>query len=257
MSALNTYSKFYYGWRITQSNKFIDFNDGTIKVAELKVGSYTSAQLALEIKKKLDALSTIDFSVSFNRITRKFTITGTTNFSLLFGTGVHSAQSASSVLGYNQTDLTGANVYLAPNVSGYEYKTQFILQSYKSPETNRKAIDASVNKSSNGDLEVIKFGNERFMECDFKFITDIAQHPDSIVRTNYNGVNDFIQLIEWCTEKYPVEFMKDENNTDDFQSFILESTASDSKGLDYDLIETYDRGLPFYYETGKLKFKLI
>lgn len=257
MSALNTNSKFYYGWKITTANKYIDFNDGAVKVAELKVGSYTSSTLALEIKKQLDALSTIDFTVTFNRVTRKFTIAGTSTFSLLFGSGVNSAQSPFELLGYTGTDKTGASSYLAQNVSAYQYSTQFYLQSYKDTSTNRKAIDGVINKSASGAIEVIKFGNERFMECEMNFITNLPQEVGSIVRTNQTGREDFIQFIEYCTEKSEVEFMKNENDTTDFQSFILESTESDSKGLDYDLIETYDKGLPYYYKSGKLKFRLI
>lgn len=257
MSALNTHSKFYYGWKITTANKYLDFNDGAVKVAELKVGSYTSAALAIEIKKKLDALSSIDFTVSFNRTTRKFTISGTATFSLLCGSGVNTAQSPFDLLGYTAIDKTGAASYLAQNVSAYEYKTQFYLQSYKDTSTNRKAIDGTINKSASGTIEVIKFGNERFMECEMNFITNLIQETGSIVRTNQTGREDFIQFIEYCTEKSDIEFMKNENDPSEFQSFILESTEVDSKGLDYDLIETYDKGLPYYYKSGKLKFRLI
>ncbi len=257
MSALNTHSKFYYGWQITTANRYLDFNDGSAKVATLQVGTYSSGELATEIKKKMDAVSALDFTVLFDRTTREFTISSTSNFSLLFSTGANSGQSCAAVIGFDYTDHASAMTFTSDFSSGYEYKTQFYIQSYKDTATNRKAIDGVVNKSASGQVEVIKFGNERFMEADFNFITDIVQADGSIVRSNQNGRADFIQFIEWCTEKAPVEFMKNEDDVTEFQKFILESTPADSKGLDYDLIETYDKGLPYYYKSGVLKFKLI
>jgi hypothetical protein len=257
MSALNTHSKFYYGWRITTSNRYVDFNDGTgIKSITLKTGNYTSASLALELKKKMDAVSSLDFSVTFDRSTRKFTISTTSNFSLLFFSGPYSGQSIASILGFLSLDKVSASSYVSDFVSGYEYATQFFLQSYKDTSTNRKAIDGLLNESANGDVEVIKFGNKRLMEAEFLFITNIVQPTANIIRSNPQGVESFIQFIEWCTEKAPIEFMKDENKTSEFQSFVLESTPTDSKGLDYDLIETYDMKLPYYYKIGPLKFRL-
>jgi hypothetical protein len=257
VSALENHSKFYYGWQITNSNKYIDFNDGSgVKTATLKVGYYSSTDLMIEIKKKMDALSTLDFTISFNRTTRKFTISSTSNFSLLFSTGPNAAQSTAGLLGYTTTDKTSASSYLAENVSGLEYSTQFYIQSYKDTSTNRKAIDGVVNKSASGAIEVIKFGNERFMEGEFLFITNIIQESISIIRTNSQGREDFIQFVEWCTEKAPIEFIKNENDPSTFQTFVLESTPTDSKGLDYDLIEMYDRGLAQYYRSGVLKFRL-
>lgn len=255
--SLATHSKFYFGWEVTQQSKYIDFNDGSDKVAELKIGKYSTSQLATEIKKKMDAVSTLDFTVSFDRTTRKFTISSTSNFNLLVTSGVNVGQSAYSVIGFTGPDKTGASSYLADNISGYEYSTQFFLQSYKDPSTNRKAIDGTINKSSSGQIEVIKFGNERFMECELNFITNLIQESGSIVRSNESGIEDYIRFIEWCTEKAHIEFMKNEDDVASYNEYILESTDSDSKGLDYDLIETYDKGLPFYYRSGKLKFRLI
>lgn len=257
MSALSTYSKFYFGWQITTSNRYIDFNDGSgVKTVTLKTGYYSSQGLALEIKKKMDAVSSLDFTVSFDRITRRFVISSTAIFDLLFATGVSNGQSAAAVIGYTPTDKLSATTYTTENVSGLEYKTQFYIQSYKDPSTNRKAIDGAVNKSASGAVETIKFGNERFMEAEFIFVTSVTQPNDNIIRSSSTGLEDFITFIEWCTEKAPVEFMKDESIVSSFQEFILESTPSDSKGLDYDLIEMYGVGLPYYFKIGPLKFKL-
>jgi hypothetical protein len=253
---LNTHSKFFYGWQITTNNRFIDFNDGADKVATLKVGTYSSSDLGIEIAKQMNALSSTEFSVSFDRVTRMYTVSADADFELLTTSGVNAGRSALPLLGFT-VDKSGDDSYLADQVSGYEYSTQFYIQSYKDTSTNRKAIDGVVNKSASGVQEVIKYGNERFMEGDFTFITNIQQEQGSIIRTKETGLEDFIHFIEWCTEKAPVEFMKDEADVGSFQELVLESTEADSKGLDYDLIELYDRGLSGYFRSGKLKFKLM
>lgn len=257
IGALKTQSKIFYGWKITTTNRFIDFNDGAVKSVSLKLGTYTSSGLALEIASKMNAASAIDFTVTFNRSTRTFTILGTSTFSLLFGTGVNSSQSPASLLGYTATNKTGFSSYTSEGVSGSQYVTQFVLQSYKDISTNRKSPDSVVNKSSNGTIEVIKFADERFMEFEALFITNLPQEVGSSIRQNVTGLDDFITLLEWMTEKAPIEFMKDENNVSDFNSFILESTESDQNGLNFDLIEMYDRGLPYYWRSGKLTFREI
>jgi hypothetical protein len=255
---LSTHSKFYFGWQITTSNRYIDFNDGSARVATLKLGTYNSLDLAIEITKQMNAVSALDFTVTFNRTTRKYTISSGATFSLLALAGLNAGQSAFTLLGYSTTsDKTAASTYTAENVSGLQYFTQLYIQSYKDTTTNRKAIDGVVNKSASGIIEVIKFGDERFMEGEFMFITDILQESGSINRTNPTGLADYTTFIEWCSEKAPVEFMKDENTVATFQTLILESTEADSKGLDYDIIEMYDRGLPYYYRSGKLKFRLV
>lgn len=248
---------FYYGWQVTTDSRFVDFNDGSgVKTCELKVGKYTPSEIATELASKMNAQSLVDFTVTFNRATRKFTISAATNFSLLGLTGANSGTGL-AVFGFSAVDVSGSNSYESDLASGFAYNTQFYIQSYKDPTTNRKAIDGVINKSASGKIEVIKFGNERFMEAEFTFITNLIQSTGSIVRTNETGVENFIQLMEWLTEKAPVEFMIDESKPLEFQTYILESTPTDSKGLDYDLIELYDRGLADYFRIGILKFKLI
>lgn len=256
--ALEKHSKIYFNYNVTNENKFLDlvFN-GDDYAIDLNVGTYTPTQLASEIANRINTILNDDFTVTFNRVTRLFTIANNTNFDLEFATGVNNTRSIASVIGFNATDLTGANTYTSQNASGSVYSTQFYIQSYKTPSLNRKAIDGLVNKSASGKVEVVKFGNERFMEGEFLFITDICQEPSSIIRTNLNGVSDYIALIEWLTEKAPVEIMIDESKVNEFQTFILESTEQDAKGLDYELVELYDRSLPLYYRSGKLKFRLM
>jgi len=258
MSALFNHSRFYFGLKITNANKYLDFKEGLVfRVATLTIGSYTGASLASELKKKLDAVGDNTYTVTYNRDTRKFTISSTVNFSLLPFTGVTIGQGVYSMIGFSSAaDRSGASTYTGDIASGSEYKTQYFIQSFKPTAHNRKAIDGIINKSSSGVIEVVKFGNERFMSGEFLFITDIPQGLGSIIRTNHTGVQDYISFIESIIDKGLVEFMVAENETSVFETFILESTEQDSKGLDYELIELYDRNLPDYYRSGVLKFRL-
>jgi hypothetical protein len=257
--ALKNYSKFFYGWKVTVANNKLDIfdNDGIgFRTATITVGTYSATELALEIKKQLDAISILNFIVSFDRTTRKFTIAANSNFNLLPVSGVNTELSVLPLLGF-VTDKTGSNGYVADNVSGYEYKPQSKLWNYVPTTNSRKSIDGIINKSASGKIEVIKFGDERFMSCEIVFITNLLQESGSVIRSDSAGVENYRQFIEWCCDKGAVEFMSDENKPSEFQILLLESTAIDSRGLDYDLKELYDRGLSEYFNSGNLSFKLI
>jgi len=256
--ALSSRSKFYYGWKITSANRYLDFNDGTNTLtAILDVGYYSANELKTEITSKMNNLSAVDFTVSFNRATRAFTISAATNFSLLFSTGTYNGFSVASLIGFAATNRTGNNTYTSTLTSGSVWSPQFILQSYKPTSNNRKAIEGVVNKSASGVVEVVKYGNERFMECESLFITNVKQNAGSIVESDSNGVEDYISFIEYATDKGTIEFMPDSTDVESFQVLTLESTEQSTDGLNYELIELYDRGLAEYYRSGKLKFRLM
>lgn len=255
--ALQTYSTFYYGWKITDANRYLDFNDGTNKTATLSIGTYSAIELVNEIKKQMDAVSSLNFTVAFDRVTRKFTIATTVNFILKVTSGVNALISVFPLIGFTGADRTGSTGYVGNLTSGVKYTPQFRLQSYRPTSKNRRAIDGVINKSASGKIEVIKFGDERFMDCEIVFITNIIQEFGSIIRTNDNAVQEYIDFIQWCTDKGTVEFMENEIDVSVFEVLLLESTEQDPDGLDYQLIELYDRDLPEYFRSGNLKFKLI
>ena len=102
---------------VDSSNNKIDFEEvlSTEITATLTSGSYTPADLATEIKTRLDAAGTATYTVTYDALTRKFTIlsdlAGPVIFSLLFVTGTNQQFSSSSLLGYDVLDLTGAATY--------------------------------------------------------------------------------------------------------------------------------------------------
>jgi hypothetical protein len=252
--ALKTYSKFYYGWVISKDNFYFNFKEGAGPelTAKIKIGSYSSSALANQIKLSLDAAGALTYTVSFNRTTRKFTISTTSAFTILGLTGSNVEQSCLSLLGYNLVDTSSANSHVGNNVSGFEYAPQFKLQSYISTEHLRRASDSSLNVSTSGKIEFVSFGTEKRMECDLMFITDIFQ--SGAIRNDPSGVTNYLNFIRFATTKAPIEFMESESAVDTYEVFVLESTEEDKNGTGYRLIEEYGKGLAGYFRSGKLVF---
>ena len=256
--AISKHSKIYYGLKIDTNSRYLDFKEGSLVFkAVIQVGSYTGSKLAIEIKKQMDAVGAYTYAVIYNRSDRKFVISASSPFTLLCGTGINSSISVFQVIGFSSVDKSGLSSYTSDVSSGHEYKTQFYIQSHQPTSQNRKAIDGVINESASGFIEVVKFGNKRFLSGEFNFITNIVQGAGSLIRSNGTGLQDFVQLMEWLTNKYLVEIMIDETKTEEYETFILESTQTDSKGLDYELTELYDKGLPEYFKSGVLKFRLM
>lgn len=255
--ALSTRSKIFYGWDVTENTRYIEFNDGFFdRSAIISINSYSPEDLAQEIAGKMSSVSNVVFSCTFDRATRKFNISAGTNFTLLFSSGAYVEQSIHLLLGFSSADKSGSSSYESDVSSGKEYTTQFIPQSYKPTNLNKKATDGVVNKTATGVIEVVKYGNERFLEFELLFITNIQQEVGSIIESSETGVEDYIDFIEYATEKRKIQFMPNYTQVESYQSFILESTEQSPLGLDYELIEMYDRGLANYYRSGKLKFRL-
>lgn len=256
--ALSTHSKFYYGHIITTDNNAIDFSEGGGELqATLANGSYTLTEFADEIVRAMDAAGALTYSTSIDRTTRKITISSTATFELLVSTGTRAGATAYTLAGFTGADRTGASSYEGDSGSGKEYTTQFILQSYVPSSNFKRSTDASVNKSASGRVEVVKFGEESFIEFNMRYITDIQGQDGTLLRNRATGVADLRDLLDDLIEKSRFEFMEDENTPTTFEKVILESTPSESDGTGYRLREQFDRGLPGYFDTGILRLRVI
>lgn len=257
--ALGTFSKFYYGYEIDLENYKIDFDEGSGELtAELTVGTYSPAGLATEIKTQLDAVGTKTYTVTFNRSSRFFTIacdSGT--FDILIDTGTNKSLSPYDLLGFTgSVDLTGAGSYSSDSASGYEYKPQFWLQDYTSPDDWIELIDPSVNISANNIVEVVSFGDVSFTEFTIQFITDLPM-DGRVILNNPNGVFDANHFMQYAIRKGKLDFMPDVNNLNTYWTLILESTPDNRSGVGYRLREETSRNLPNIYQTGRLKFRVV
>jgi hypothetical protein len=151
------------------------------------------------------------------------------------------------------SDRSGSNSYEGDEASGDQYNPQFILQRYVDFEDNVKTAQASVNESASGVVEVVSYGQNKFMECNITLATDIV--PQGAIIENANGVSDLRNFMNYAITKAPMEFVRDVDDENNFNSILLESTREDNKGTAFRLKELYARKLVGYFETGNLVFR--
>jgi hypothetical protein len=256
---ISTFSKFYYGFDVSSNNNQLDFKEGAGSelTAEIAVGSYTATNFVTALKIALDAAGALTYTASFNRSTRAITISTTSTFSLLSLTGTHTGASAYSLMGFaTSSDKTGASTYTGSLPASDNYAPQFKLQEYVSSDDYQQAVDATVNKTASGQVEVVKFGIEKFIEANIMFATDISQDGNVLI-SNASGVADLRRFLQFLVTKSSCEFMADSASPSTFQTVMLETTPESDKGVSYKLKEMYDRGLPGYFQSGKLKFRVL
>ena len=257
---IETKSTFYYGIVIDENTRNIPFSEGGPELlAELSVGSFTPTDFANEISIAMNKVSLNNYSVSFNRETRKFTISGDSNFELLVVGSLLSGVSAFPYMGYTLTDKKGQNSYTSDAFVGKEFKPQYYLQSYVPFKNSQRASSASINTSATGVTEVITYGKNQFMSCNIKFQTNSISQScvSSFIDYNQTGYDDLIDFMEYCATKSELEFMPDIDDRNTFDKCILESASGDSKGTGFDLKELFKDGLKNHYETGIIKFRKV
>lgn len=256
--ALETKCKFYYGIEIVTDNNTLDFDDGTGEISVvIPVGVYSPQEIALKIASLMTNAGSQTYSVTFNRSTRKLTIGASSNFEILIASGTHSATILYQTLGYTGgSDLTGASSYLAPSQCGYEFVPQFYLLDYVPVEHNVRSVQASINETATGSVEVVRYGTKRFMECSMDLITNKKILDTTYWTYNPTGIEDALLFLNFATQKSKVEFMPDENKVNEYITLILESTEEDQTGIGFKLKEMLDLGTGFY-RTGKLIFREI
>lgn len=253
--SLTTFSTFYYAFEFDEDTRYIDFNEGASDLqAEVVLGSYTPTEMALVIQEAMNAVGTLTYTVTFNRSSRSFTISSTANFDLLVSSGA-SSNKAYPAMGFTGADRTGASTYTGGH-AGSEYFPQFVLQDHISTDNLQSLVSPAVNKSASGRVEVVRFGTEKFLQCNIKYVTDLHIGGSSF-KNNPNGVSDLRDFMQYITQKKPIEYMEDEGNRSVFQKLILESTTEERDGTGYLLKELYDKGLPNIFETGIMRFRLV
>jgi hypothetical protein len=256
--SLTTRSIFYYGFDSASDNNLLNFNEGSGELtATIDISSYSLTEYLEKVKNALDTAGTQVYSVSIDRDTRLVTISATSNFDLLVSSGSNVGNDPFSLLGFTGADRTGTNSYTGDTAIGTVYEPQFILQDHIASGNSQQSIDATVNRSANGIVEVIRFGVEKFVQFNIKFITDLAQDGSCILTNNSSAVSEAQAFMQHITQKKPIEFMPDKSNRATFEELLLESTSNSPTGTGYELREQYNNGLPGYFDTGIMKFRVI
>jgi hypothetical protein len=254
---IRTWSKFNYGHTIDTQNQFICFSEGAGElVGTIPVGNYTLGEFADAVQDAFNGAGDLTYTVTLSRATNRLTIAASGNFTILLDTGTVSA-TAYELMGFSQiVDLTGDDSYTGESPSGSEYFPQFYLQSYVPPENWIESVDATVNKSADGRVEVVRFGLERKMEMDIKFITNLPM-DGVIIRNNPTGLARALDYLSYVSQKKKFEFIPDTLNPSTFHKVILEKAPGYDKGTGFKLRELFGQNLPDVYETGVITLRVI
>jgi hypothetical protein len=254
---VKTYSAWSYGHSITTENNQLPFSENGIDelVGELNSGGYTISSLATEMARSMNSVGTLNYTASVDRTTGIITISGDSNFFLYVTSSTLSGISAYQELGFT-TERSGANTYDGDERSGSIFEPQFLLQSYVDFVDNQKSNNVTVQESATGKVQVVKYGNVNFMECNITLQTNIPQGKGSIIKNDVAGYDNLLAFMQYATTKQPLEFYKDIDDPENtFTDCIVEKTASDSKGTGFKLKELYSRGFADWWETGIISFR--
>ncbi len=253
-----TKSKFNYGHKVTIENAYIPFSEGGPElIAMIQFGSYTLGEYALAVQDAFNAAGDLTYEVTVDRDANQILINATGNFELLTNTGSVLASSAFAMMGYQfpAADLTGDNVYQGNVTSGAEYFPQFLLQSYIPSPNYADSVSAIINESSDGRVEVVRFGVKRKIDMDIKFITNLAMGEP--IDSNPTGLADALAFLNFATEKNRFEFVADRLTPSTFEKVILESMPGHSDGTGFKLVEMISENLPDIYGTGVLTLRVV
>lgn len=258
---LNSYSSFRYGHEITNINNLFSFDEGSGELnAELRVGSYTLTDFASELSRAMNEVSEIEnnYETTIDYENGLITVSGDANFSILLSSSTLLALSVFSLVGFTSTlDLSGANSYQGDSRSGKIYFTQYPIQDFVDLDERESLAAASINIPANGNfVETITYGDERILEANLKYVTDIPMAEGAPIRNRPNGKAELVDLLRSLIRKQPIEFCKDENDQISFNKLILEETSGNRTGTGYFLKRMRSQKLRDYFEI-KLTFREI
>jgi hypothetical protein len=259
--AINTRSKFIYGHQITSLNNFINFREGAGPelTATLPEGSYALSDFVNVVANALNtASSTVEFTVSVDRLTQLITISGDNAFDLLVQTGNNAGNSTYPLLGFTGADRVGLQSYEGDSISGRQYLPQFPLNAFVNFDDDVDIIDAAVKTSADSITEVVSYGAVNFLTCNIKYITDVEMASNAPIENNPNGVADFRDFRDYIIRKRNIEIVLDRDSTDFVKAF-LESTPDkrDGTGLRLKELNLRGKGPANYFESGPLKFRKV
>lgn len=256
---INTHSLFVYGVEITGDNRYFDFSEyGNDFTITLDLGFRSVSQLLDQLESAMNASSVNVYTISFNRTTRKVTISADGNFDLPVNTGPSALLSVYTTIGINNSvDFTSVTSVAGTSAVSSTYTTQFMLQNYTAPDDFKVQRFATVNESAAGNVQLSTFGQDSFIEFSLKWVTDTKMQTTRFWRNRSNGVAQLRALMEYAYFKYPLEFSPNENDPSTFFVIVLESSNEGTSGSGFKLLEQYERGLVGIFETSVLKWRIL
>jgi len=153
---------------VTGVNDEIDFNEGGSELtATLDSGVYMASELATEIDTQLTDAGAGTYTVAYNSVTNKFTLTKSTGtFQLLWNGGSNAATNAGDLLGFlTSADDTGAVTYTADNeriglpgdieMACIMLSNQGLLLSQKGVDGGRLGIKTRINPQTMSNITYV------------------------------------------------------------------------------------------------------
>jgi hypothetical protein len=255
--SVKTKSLFFYVAPIVLDSRFLDFSEGAGDiVAQVPIGARSPEDLTNVVSIAMNDVGTLNYVLTFDRLTNKLTISGDSNFELNVQSGPNSFNNVFPILGFTN-DRSGASSYEAEEVYANTFRPQFLPQNYLDPTKWTKAVKATVNESADGTTETFSFGKKSFYQMNFKFITNIDQGNGGIIETDLTAEENAQAFLSFAIDKTPFEFMPDRDDQNTFDKVLLESTQGNKDGLGFKLKQLNSQGLDGYYETGTLVFRKL
>lgn len=251
---------FYYDFEVTASSVAIDFDEGGPELlATLRAGLYTFEGIATEIARAMNSVGIYNYQTATDRQNRVITISEENSniFSLNFSSGTRTSVTAAPIISFSTSDFSGASSYTGTIGIGKIFEPQFPLQKYVDNSDYQESVSATRNESSSGIVEICRFGTREFIEFNITYQTNslIKKRPQAI-EYNPTGKDDLVDFMRWVTRVGGIELMKDRKDKTLYTNLLIERTPISSNGTGYKLKELYNRGLPEFFETGVLKFRV-
>lgn len=251
--ALKNKSLFLYNYQITTSNQAIDFvavNAGPTIFATIPVGYYSLTSLLTTIAYQMGLAdtsniytATADRTISSGAQNRVTISTSGTHLDLLFVTGVRSASTIATLIGF-AGDQTGATTYTGTSSSGTALIPDLVGYNYL-PPTLYNQIQGSVNISASGAKEAIVYQIQQFIAVQYKYETEA------------NAISNWNPFLQWAIQQRSFDFTPDYTLAPTtFYQVTLEKTAQDAKGIGFKMIEMLPQ-FPFMYDTGLFEMRVV
>ena len=248
---LFTRSKWVFGHNVTQDNQNITIVEGldTFVIA-IDVGSYTFTEFASQIQFQMNEVLTETYTVTTNRDAQTLTIDSTGTFDLLIFSG--NASSLFPLMGFTGADLTGVSSATSDSMSGENYTPQIPLQDFINFDNDQAASLSSVNTSASGRVQAVRFGINKFMTCNIRWVHD-TDSVKTFLEADPNAESNLRNFLEYATLKRRLEFVPNVGDNSTFTPCILESTRSSRDGTGFQIREI--QNLAGWYESGRLRFR--
>lgn len=251
-------SLFLYGFDITAFNQYINFQKvsmGTVLTAVLNVGNYTGAQFLAEIKRAMEFADgvntytvTLDRTINGGKENRLTISTSGAFLSILFSSGVNAGTSPAGLMGFLDSDYTGATHYTGTNNAGTILVPDMPAYNFQ-PLDSIVENDGVRNITASGIKETLVFAQMQFFEGEWKWITDLFSNDQ---------YSQWKAFLKYATRQLQFEFTQSiaEDPTTALQC-TLETTAQDSNGLKYELKQMTGENMYRVYQTGLLRFRIV